>query len=246
MGATLSVVGAGGSILAIPILVYAFKVPVTLATTYSLAIVGVCATLGVLRSYQSLSLSKAVAFFMPSLLGVYSVRAFVVPYLPPRIGLWSVDVFLLMCLVIMMWVASYFMIRDMCDRLEVNDQRTHTLTAMILGFFVGGTTGLLGTGGGFLIIPSLVLLLKMEMKQAVVTSLFVIALNCLVGVASSKNFLWGDVSNLGIYMGLSLLGVFIGARIGQNLQDRHLKKGFGYFVMIVATCMFIKEIFLKG
>jgi uncharacterized membrane protein YfcA len=113
---------------------------------------------------------------------------------------------------------------------------------LIEGFVVGILTGLVGAGGGFLIIPALVLLAKLPMKKAVATSLLIIAVKSLIGFI-------GDVENLDIdwtfllsFTGVSVIGIFIGSYLSNFIDGKKLKKGFGYFVLIMGIYILFKEL----
>jgi uncharacterized membrane protein YfcA len=117
---------------------------------------------------------------------------------------------------------------------------------LIEGLVVGAITGMIGAGGGFLIIPALVILANVEMKIAVATSLIIIAFKSLLG------FFLGDALTmevdwqfLGVFSGLSLVGVFVGSYLGNFVDGKKLKKGFGYFIFVMAIFIFYMEFFVK-
>jgi uncharacterized membrane protein YfcA len=112
---------------------------------------------------------------------------------------------------------------------------------IIQTFIIGLIIGLVGAGGGFLIIPSLVLFAKLPMKKAIGTSLFIMAMNSLIGFM-------GDVQNLEIdwvfllsFTSLSVVGIFIGIYLNRFVNEAQLKKGFAYFVLIMALFILYKE-----
>lgn len=246
MGMTLGLVGAGGSILTIPILVYVFKVPVLLSTTYSLFIVGTSAFFGLFRSKNAIAYRKAFLFALPSLIGVSITRLYIIPYLPDKIRGYPIESWLLGLLVIFMLLASYFMIRG-CN-LESTPQKptlTMVLRIAFIGLFMGMIMGLLGAGGGFLIIPTLVLFLGINMKQAVSTSLFIIMINSTTGFFADRHPL--DISHymvLFFFTGISMCGMWLGTRISTNIPNHILHKGFGWFIAIVAVIILVKEFYL--
>jgi uncharacterized membrane protein YfcA len=185
VGVSLGLIGAGGSILTVPILVYILKMDAVMATAYSLFIVGITSMVGAIRSYflQLVNIKTAFLFGIPSIITAYIVRAFVIPAIPNR--LFSVGEFiitksilLLIIFAVVMIIASYKMIQP-----KINSQTTIHKPQMSLllinGFGVGILTGLVGAGGGFLIIPALVLVFQMPMNKAVGTSLLIITMNTL-------------------------------------------------------------------
>lgn len=245
MGMTLGLVGAGGSILTIPILVYVFKVPILLSTTYSLFIVATSAFFGLFRSKNAIAYRKAFLFALPSLIGVSITRMYIIPQLPEKISGLSVESFLLGLLVIFMLIASYFMIRGY--NLESTPQK-FTLPVVLkiafIGLFMGMIMGLLGAGGGFLIIPTLVLLLGINMKQAVSTSLFIIMINSTTGFFADRHPL--DIAHykvLFFFTGLALCGMWLGTHMSPNIPNHTLHKGFGWFIAVVAVLIIVKEFY---
>ena len=144
---------------------------------------------------------------------------------------------------IIMILASVSMIRENGKKKTENEKISYNYPLIILeGIVVGVLTGIVGAGGGFLIIPALVLLAKLPMKKAVATSLLIIAIKSLIGFI-------GDVQNmninwlfLGIFTGLSMVGMFIGIYLNKFIDGKKLKKGFGWFVLIMGIYIIWAEI----
>ena len=196
MGGILGLMGGGGSILAVPILVYIFSIPPVVATGYSLFLVGLTSLFGVIgyARKKQVNFKVGIVFSIPALIGVFSARKFVVPALPATlfsIGNFTVskDLAIMVLFAIMMLAASFSMIRgkkpvDESDKNvkkhEISEGKKVLLIA-IEGLVVGLLTGLVGAGGGFLVIPVLVILAGLDMKEAVGTSLIVIAIKSLTG-----------------------------------------------------------------
>lgn len=247
MGITLGLVGAGGSILTIPILVFLFNIPIVIATTYSLVIVGSSAFVGSIRYRNSILFKKALCFAIPSILGVYLSRSHLLQSLPPYFGVLSMNDFLLLLLVVFMIFAGYFMIRSPSFQ-TINGGELSLQTQFkvaVLGFCVGVLIGLLGAGGGFLIVPALVLLMGFQMQEAVPTSLFIIAINSLAGFISDKHHLIDkDWKSLFGYLGVSFLGLFLGIYSGKYIKGSELKRGFGWFVLVMALVIYVREFIL--
>jgi len=119
------------------------------------------------------------------------------------------------------------------------------LPLVLLGLIIGVVTGLLGAGGGFLIIPSLVLFLKIQMKTAVGTSLFIIAINSLLGFLFSLKQFEYDWGLLLSFTVLSIAGLFIGIKLSDKISGLKLKQVFGCFVLVMGLYILVKEIFIR-
>lgn len=251
MGTLLGLMGGGGSILAVPILVYIFQVPPVLATAYSLFIVGLTSAFGVLGYARKGQLDWKVgfSFSLPALIGVFSARKFIVPALPEtlmRLGSFEIskDTGLMLLFAVMMLAASISMIRG---RKEKEPQEAKALSSTkkialvsIEGLVVGVLTGLVGAGGGFLVIPVLVVLAGLEMKTAVGTSLLVIAIKSLTGflgdLGGSHNIDW--IFLLG-FSSCTILGVFIGGWLSRFVSGNKLKPAFGWFVLAMGVIILL-------
>jgi uncharacterized membrane protein YfcA len=255
MGLSLGLIGGGGSVLTVPILVYLFSIQPVTATAYSLFVVGATAFVGGISYLKKgeVDLKTGALFGIPSFAGVYLTRAFVVPRLSDPVfslGHFEISKGLLMMAAfsILMIGASYSMIRK--PRAIGADESKKTLSStqkwlLILaeGFLVGGVTGFVGAGGGFLIIPALVLLVGMPMKIAIGTSLFIIAAKSLIGFT-------GDLQNLNnvdwqlliTLSAIAISGLFIGVKFSKKVSEQQLKKGFGYFVLIMGIVILIDQI----
>lgn len=245
MGITLGLVGAGGSILTIPILVYLLNVPIILATSYSLVVVGSTAFMGLLRYRHHILLKKAIMFLIPSVLGVFTARHFMIPALPHTIGSLPIDKALVILLLILMSAAGYFMIKNSPIDAQNHLLKNQNIKVIIIGLALGVVMGFLGAGGGFLIIPTLVLLMGFSMQEAVPTSLFIITVNSLIGfTADQHQFMASDWGNLAKYLAPAFFGMFMGLYIAKFIQGESLKKAFGYFVWVVGIAIFTKEFIL--
>ena len=114
---------------------------------------------------------------------------------------------------------------------------------LLEGTLVGFVTGLVGAGGGFIIIPVLVLFSKLNMKNAIATSLVIISVKALIGfIGDIENHLIDWVFLLKFPL-ISIIGIYLGQAIGLKIDGSKLKKGFGYFIIIVASCVIILEIY---
>ncbi|MET0635864.1 MAG: sulfite exporter TauE/SafE family protein [Chitinophagaceae bacterium] len=254
IGISLGMVGSGGSILTVPVLVYLMGMNPLLATTSSLFIVGITSLAGGIRAYlKRLVDFKAVTEFgIPSIFSIFITRHHLLPAIPAHIfyiGREAVsrEMLLMIIFAILMLGASISMIRRLPDTGESDPraQPSHKAFPVILiGLAIGVITGMLGAGGGFLIIPTLVLFLKIPMKTAVGTSLLVIAINSLFGFLFSLNqFSYNWILILSFTV-LAITGLFIGSKIAEKISPGALKKGFGWFVMCMGVYIIVKELFI--
>lgn len=255
IGISLGLIGGGGSILTVPVLVYLFGVEPVLATAYSLFIVGASSLVGVIPKYRQglVNIKTAIIFGIPSIAAVFATRKFIVPLIPAevfQIGDFVITKSILMMLLfaVLMVFASVSMIREKNkNNIEESEKQKFNYPVILLeGAVVGVLTGLVGAGGGFLIIPALVLLSKLPMKQAVGTSLLIIAAKSLIGFT-------GDISNytmdwrlLGIVTSLAIAGIFMGNQLSKKIDGNKLKNGFGWFVLIMGIYIIAKELLLPG
>jgi uncharacterized protein len=245
MGITLGLVGAGGSILTIPILVYLLNVTIIIATSYSLVVVGSTAFIGLLRYRNNILFERAIVFLIPSVLGVFTVRYFMIPALPHTIGSLPIDKALVILLLIFMSAAGYFMIKNSPLDVQNHLPKNQNIKVILIGLALGTVMGLLGAGSGFLIIPTLVLLMGFSMQEAVPTSLFIITVNSLIGFAADQHqFIADDWSHLTKYLAPALLGMLTGLYIAKFIQGEILKKAFGYFVWVIGIAILAKEFIL--
>ena len=254
MGLSLGLIGGGGSILTVPILVYLFNVNPVLSTSYSLFVVGLTSLIGSYSHFKkgNLDVKTALIFGIPSIVSVYAVRKFVVPIIPDpvfSIGeiLVTKSVFVLMVFSVLMVVAALSMIRK--NKREVLDceQKISYNFPLILGegILVGAITGLVGAGGGFLIIPALVLFGGLCMKKAVGTSLLIIALKSLIGFTGDLGSgLQLDVPFMLMFAGLATVGIIAGTLISKYISNEKLKPAFGWFVLAMGLYIISREILL--
>lgn len=252
IGLVLGLIGGGGSILTLPVLVYIFGVEPVIATAYSLFIVGVAAVAGTLKnmSQKLVDFKTALIFALPAFIAVYLTRRYLVPALPDpllNIGDWSLskDVGIMVFFAIIMVLASISMIRDRREEPETDQdlEPQYNYPLIVLeGFVVGVLTGIVGAGGGFLIIPALVLLAKLPMKKAVATSLLIIAIKSLIGFVGDLQVLDIDWAFLLIFAALSVGGIFVGVWLNQIVPGKKLKKGFGWFVLVMGVFIVLREL----
>lgn len=255
IGISLGLIGGGGSILTVPVLVYLFGIGAEMSTAYSLFIVGSTALVGGIRnaSLGNVNYKTAVVFTIPAFIAVYATRAYLVPAIPEEIftaGSFTLtkDIAIMVFFAIVMLAASVSMIRnkrkDGGDEDENQEPEFNVPAIIAEGTVVGVLTGIVGAGGGFLIIPALVLFAKLPMKKAVGTSLLIIAAKSLIGFI-------GDVQRFGSEIDWTLLltvtaiaiaGIFIGIYLTKFIDGKKLKKGFGWFVLVMAVYIILRQV----
>jgi len=255
VGISLGLIGSGGSILTVPILVYVMAVNPVLATAYSLFIVGSTALVGGVQSaiQKRVDFKTVLIFGVPSIAAVYATRMWLVPFIPNELfsigsQMITKSIALMLLFAVVMILASVSMIRPGKHKeADENAPRVYNYPMILLeGAVVGLLTGLVGAGGGFLIIPALVLLARMPMKLAVGTSLFIIAAKSLIGfIGDLQGSEIIDWKLLGIFTAFSVTGIFIGILLSKKIPGQKLKKGFGWFVLIMGIYIIFKELFFK-
>ena len=252
IGLVMGLIGGGGSILSVPIFVYVFGFDAVTATALSLFVVGVTSSVGSIGFIKQklVDFKTAFIFGIPSILGVIFSRRLVLPHMPHYIihkyGITlTKDMFLLLLFAILMLIASFKMIRKIERVRKRNDDETNYTVLISQGLLVGIITGLIGAGGGFLIVPALVMLLGINMKRAVATSLFIISMNSILGFLSTMKMVKHDWNFLLIFSALSVIGIFIGIGISKKMDGRKLKPLFGWIVLSMGIFIIIKEVFLK-
>jgi uncharacterized protein len=250
IGISLGLIGGGGSILTVPVLVYMIHIDPVLATAYSLFVVGSTALVGSVNFLRKglVSLKTAIIFAIPSFISVFVTRKFVIPAIPDPVfslGEFPVtkDLAIMVLFAVIMLVAAWSMIRDKKENKTIEEELSYNYPMIAVeGLVVGALTGLVGAGGGFLIIPALVLLAHIPMKLAVGTSLLIIAAKSLIGFTGDLGTQPIDWSFMLIFTSLSIGGLFVGEYLSRFISGATLKKGFGYFVLVMAVFILTKEL----
>lgn len=256
VGLSLGLIGSGGSILTVPILVYVMGVNPVLATAYSLFIVGGTSLVGGIQSatQKRVDFKTVFIFGIPSIAAVYATRLWLMPLIPQELFtvgnlVVTKSIGLMLLFAIVMILASISMIKPGKQQETDEQLPMHYNYPMILveGLVVGILTGLVGAGGGFLIIPALVLLARMPMKLAVGTSLFIIAAKSLIGfIGDLQGEQLIDWKILLEFLGFAVAGIFVGIMLSKKIPGENLKKSFGWFVLVMGIYIIIKEIFFPG
>ena len=250
IGVVLGLIGGGGSILTVPVLVYLLAINPVTATAYSLFVVGASALVGAFKNMQKklVDFRTAIVFSIPAFIAVYATRKYMVPAIPE--SLFSIGGFeitknigIMLFFAIIMILASVSMIREKGKKKADAEKISYNYPLIIIeGIVVGVLTGIVGAGGGFLIIPALVLLAKLPMKKAVATSLLIIAIKSLIGFIGDVQNMNIDWIFLAIFTGLSVVGMFVGIYLNKFIDGKKLKKGFGWFVLLMGVYIIWAEI----
>ncbi|MCJ8154637.1 sulfite exporter TauE/SafE family protein [Chryseobacterium sp. SSA4.19] len=253
IGVSLGLIGGGGSILTVPVLFYLFRIDAFLATEYSLFIVGISSMVGSVSYFKKglVNLKIALIFGIPSIVSIFLTRNYLLPLIPDevfRIGNFIVtkDVFLLLVFAGLMIIASYKMIQKSTafETGMLHQEKNAGLLAVGEGSVVGILTGLVGAGGGFMIIPALVNLLKTPMKVAIGTSLVIISCNSLIGFFSSVNHITVEWSFLISVSVIAVAGILIGTQLSKKIDGKKLKPAFGWFILAMGMYIIVKELLL--
>jgi hypothetical protein len=247
IGISLGLMGGGGSILTVPLLVYFFQVNTFLASTYSLIIVGISSFIGAIPFVRKghFHFPAIIQLGLPSVVIVYLTKYFLIPIIPNQFSTSSGFVFysdklLLVFFSLLLFFAAYAMIRNAPKQEERKNISGFQL--VLYGVLTGFLTGLVGVGGGFIIIPVLVLVCNIPMKKAVGSSLIIIVLNSLIGIFAVRNFADFDQNLLLKISLLSVVGIIIGSLLAKKIDGNKLKKVFGWFIFLIGIAIFIKEI----
>jgi hypothetical protein len=251
IGVSLGLIGGGGSILTVPVLVYLFGVSPILATSYSLFVVGTTSLIGSFNSLHKglVDFKTALLFGVTSIITVFITRKIIIPHIPETIYAGNItmhfSVLTMVLFAVLMLIASISMIRSKQTTTANEEHKTNLGKLILYGISIGLVTGFLGAGGGFLLIPALVLLLHLPMKKAIGTSLFIIALNSLAGFIGDEGHFKIDWIFLLSISAIAIAGVFIGGVMSKSVSSYKLKKGFGWFVLVMGIYIIIKEIWLQ-
>lgn len=251
IGIILGLLGGGGSILAIPILVYLFHVDAVMASAYSLFIVGVTSFIGAIPKYKDhlVSIQTGVLFGLPSIVSIFVTRKWIVPAIPDvlfQMGdfAFSKRLLVLGLFAVLMILASSSMIHN---REELHAERKEWRVSLLIleGLIIGFLTGMVGAGGGFLIIPALVWLTGLPFKTAVGTSLFIIAVNSMMGFLGDFLNYKMDWSLLITISALAIVGILLGNLLQKKIPSQKLKKAFGWLILVMGLVILGRELFFS-
>jgi uncharacterized membrane protein YfcA len=251
IGLSLGLIGAGGSILTIPVFVYILKKDPVSSSVYSMFVVGISSMAGSIQSiFNKLVDFKAVlSFGIPSVIGVFIARKTIFPIIPDElfsIGsfILSKSMLLMLCLSLLMFLAARRMLKPATGnhRVEQDDKQVR-ISLLLRGLLVGMVTGLLGIGGGFLIVPALYLLVNLPVKKAIGTALLIITINSLFSFLNSYASMEIEWRLLIKFSMGAVLGIVIGTRLSRKIPGDYLKKTFGWVILAMSFYIVYKEFF---
>ncbi|MBC7451943.1 MAG: sulfite exporter TauE/SafE family protein [Cytophagales bacterium] len=257
IGLSLGLVGGGGSILTVPVLVYIIGIPPMDATFYSLFIVGMTAMLGAFEYYKKnlINLKAGLAFTLPSIISVFITRRYILTTIPNHIlnvGNFELtkNILIMILFAVLMVFASLSMIGQKKTFIRLGKKQedaTFNYSFIFLeGIVVGLFTGILGVGGGFFIIPALVLFGKLPMKMAVGTSLMIIAFNSMVGFATdlvtSTHINWTFLLSFSCF---AFAGMLLGTHLSEYIDNNKLKSAFGWLTLFMGAFILTKELIIR-
>lgn len=249
IGITLGLIGGGGSILTVPVFVYLLGIDPHVATAYSLFVVGTSSLAASVQNARKkrISYKTGLVFAFPAFVVVFLIRKYLLPAIPEEIFHWGdfvlhKSVAIMLFFAIVMLLASISMIRG---RREISEELPESYNYPVIflqGIVVGCITGMVGAGGGFLIIPALVFLAKLPIKQAVATSLMVISINSLFGFFGDVQSIRIDWSFLLLFTGFAIAGVIVGTFFNSRIDSNKLRKIFGWFVLAMGIFIILREV----
>jgi uncharacterized membrane protein YfcA len=234
IGFSLTVLGSGGSIITLPVLVYAARVPPQQAVGMSLGVGGTSLAATLLNARSGHVHLKAGTFF--SLTGI--VGAFAGAQLTHLV---SPALLMLLFAGLMIAIAIMMLRSSRLDLPPAAEEKCSWLRCSLSGLVVGGLTGFLGVGGGFLIVPALIFFGHLPLKSAVITSLLVIAVNSFAGLAGHLRQTPFDWKMAALFLGASLVGMLSGRLFARRLAVGHLRVAFAWFVLAVGTFVIAKN-----
>ncbi|MBI3791951.1 MAG: sulfite exporter TauE/SafE family protein [Gemmatimonadetes bacterium] len=230
IGLTLGLIGGGGSVLTVPVFAYLLGYPAKQAIAMSLPVVGLTSLVGAARHWRAGNLvwRTALAFGAVAMVGSYG-GARLARFLDGRTQLVGLGV--------VMVAAAVSMLRSAASPAPIEQHVTHHSLPVIAlaGVGVGVLTGLVGIGGGFLIVPALVVLVGVPMRQAVGTSLAVISMNAASGFLGYAGTVQVDWPALGLFAGVAIAGILVGTQLHAQVTSAQLKRGFALFLLVVAS-----------
>lgn len=247
IGLVLGLVGGGGSILTVPLVHYVFGEPMLLATSYSLFVVAMSATFGSVQRIKNkeVDFEKALIFVVPSMLTAVAIRLWIMPIIPKDFEIGGIDLHRSTVITILLIaVMLYTAIRTLLNKKPPKPDPVSKQTIILFGILTGLLSGFIGAGGGFIIVPIL-LGMGLNMKKAVATSMFIIAIQS--GVAMIGDLFNPEILEMGInwplllaITGVTILGVFLGNIFQKKVSTTWLKKAFSLLLLFVALGLALK------
>jgi len=248
IGIAIGLLGAGGSILVMPVLVYVLGISPLIATTYSLGIVGISSAIAAIRNAREQQTNWKVlfTFAIPAIISIMIMRAYIMPALPKVLELGmihiSIESLSMIILSLLMLISAQRMMSSKV--LQSHDiQEISLMALMFTGLMIGVLTGFTGIGGGVLIVPAMILIGHMNVKEAAFTSMILIAMNTLPGllvdIMNGKNLEWGLFTLL---TNASVFGGYVGIMLSKRIRQDLLRISFGIIIALLALFILIKEL----
>ena len=256
IGLVLGLTGGGGSILTVPVFVYILHINPVTATAYSLFVVGSSSAVGAIDNFNKgrIDFKCSLIFALPAVISIFSTRKYLLPAIPHHIANFgsfelTKDLMIMSFFATLMLVASASLIlkkKKECVDCENEPKESNNGLMILLGALTGLVTGLVGAGGGFIIVPILVFLAGLNMKEAVGTSLFIIAINSIIGFLGDLGHLNVDWFFLLLFTIISIVGIFFGIYLSRFINSQKLKKAFGWMVLIMGIYILYMELSGSG
>jgi uncharacterized membrane protein YfcA len=251
IGLSLGLIGAGGSILTIPVFVYILKKDPVSSSVYSMFVVGISSMAGSIQSILNklVDFRAVVVFGVPSVIGVFIARKTIFPYIPDEFSIGSFniskDMLLMLCLSSLMLLAARRMLKPAITNGPFRQaDKQVTISLILRGLLVGIVTGLLGIGGGFLIVPALYLLVSLPVKKAIGTALLIITINSLFSFLNSYTSMDIDWLLLMKFSMGAIIGIIVGTKLSQKIPGDYLKKTFAWIILGMSFYIVYKQFFL--
>jgi uncharacterized protein len=252
IGLSLGFIGAGGSILTIPVFVYILKKDPLSSGVYSMFVVGISGMAGSIQSMfnKLVDFKVTLTFGIPSVAGVLIARKMIFPYIPDQLFsmgsfILSKNILFMLFLSLLMFLSALRMLNPaMTGDLAAPTDKPAIILLLFRGLFVGIITGLLGIGGGFLIVPALYFLARLPVKKAIGTALLIITANSLFSFLSSYASMNIDWLLLVKFSLGAIAGILIGTKLSKQIPGDYLKKIFGWFVLSISVYIVYKQFFL--
>tara|TARA_B100000575_G_scaffold204699_1_gene166192 strand:- start:1356 stop:2129 length:774 start_codon:yes stop_codon:yes gene_type:complete len=244
-GVLFGLFGSGGSIIIIPILIYLFQFPIYEATNYSLILVFIISFISSLKHFykKNIIIKDIVYFLIPTVIFTLISRSLIFPLIPEDIEFLKVNKKTL--LMFLFSLVVFFSGLSILIKRDLKVSKNSKMSMFLLGLLVGLLTGLLGIGGGFIIVPSLVIFSNFNMKRAAASGLFIIMINTMSALVLELTIFEFDFNISLILKSLStlLLGTFVGIKLYDYLDVIFVKKLFSFTLLVLSLLIVIIELF---
>lgn len=253
IGITIGLLGTGSGTLTLPVLVYLFHQESVVAGAYALFIGGFNSLFASISYFKDKLIDfKIAAYFgIPAATSAYLTRAYIVPAIPKEIFRFenfvlTKGILFMVIFAILLILAALSMLNKIKvpSKIQLDSDKSSYQFIVVEGIVVGFLTSLVGAGGGFLVVPALVVVSKLPMKEAVGTSLVIVAAKSLFGFFGehAETIDWLFITKVCAFV---LIGVVIGVLLSKRIDGQKLKPIFGWFILFLGILIFIKEIVLK-